>query len=236
VIEITEGDGDFLLLSVPTSLWEHVHKSVASARRLFDLDSDPLVIGRQLAADKLLAKLVRKDVAVRLPGCWDPFEMSVRAILGQQISVAGATTICGRLIEKWGEKNREGKHPAWTFPDPARLARVDVAKIGMPATRAQTVRTFSRAVARGEVRLDGSVGLEQLILELTALPGIGDWTANYIAMRACGEPDAFPAGDLGVRKALSSGDRLISEREVLQIAEQWKPWRAYAAILLWKNL
>lgn len=174
-------------------------------RRVFDLDADPAAIHAVLARDPMLAPLLRKRPGVRVPGAWDPFELAVRAIVGQQVSVAGARTILGRIAA------------AHTLT-PERLAEVTVE--GMPRKRAETIRTLARAVVTREVILGES--------DLTQLPGIGPWTASYIAMRL-GNVDAFPAGDLVLRR--NAGN--LSERELLKRSEAWRPFRAYAALLLW---
>jgi AraC family transcriptional regulator of adaptative response / DNA-3-methyladenine glycosylase II len=177
----------------------------ARVRRLFDLDLDPAPMHALFSRDRMLAPLLRKRPGVRVPGAWDPFELAVRAIVGQQVSVAGARTVLGRIAEAHGL-------------DPAVLAEVTLA--GMPRKRAETIQRLARAVANREVDLFTS--------DLTALPGIGPWTANYIAMRL-GDRDAFPAGDLILRRHAGN----LSERELGKRAEAWRPYRAYAAMLLW---
>lgn len=174
-------------------------------RRIFDLDADPAAIHAVLSRDRMLRPLLAKRPGVRVPGAWDPFELAVRAIVGQQVSVAGARTILGRIAA------------AHTLTA-ERLAEVTVE--GMPRKRAETIRTLARAVASGDVILGRS--------DLTQLPGIGPWTANYIAMRL-GDADAFPAGDLILRRNAGK----LTERELLKRAEAWRPFRAYAALLLW---
>ncbi len=183
----------------------HTTGAEARVRRLFDLDFDPAPMHALFSRDRMLAPLLRKRPGVRVPGAWDPFELAVRAIVGQQVSVAGARTILGRIAEAHGF-------------EPAVLAEVILG--GMPRKRAETIQRLARAVADGEVDLATS--------DLTELPGIGPWTANYIAMRL-GDRDAFPAGDLILRR--HAGD--LSERELLRQAERWRPFRAYAAMLLW---
>ncbi|MEM7313086.1 MAG: AlkA N-terminal domain-containing protein [Planctomycetota bacterium] len=235
VISISPGKGNHLILDLPWELWEHAHALVTKARWMFDLDSDPNVIGEQLSTDRLLRGMVKRNPALRMPRCWEPFEMSIRAILGQQVSVAGASTLCGRLIQKWGTKVKDAVEPAFVFPTDEKLSRVSVAAIGIPEARANAIRGFSRAVAAGTISLEAGLDLSQFLANVTALPGIGDWTANYLAMRVLGEPDAFPAGDLGVRKALSTGEKLVTQKTVLQRAENWRPWRGYAAMLIWMS-
>lgn len=185
--------------------------SLGKTRRLFDVDADPREIGATLGKDPLLAPLLRKRPGVRVPGAWDPFELAVRAIVGQQISVAGARTILGRIAASHGFV-------------PERLA--DVLLEGMPVRRAETIRGIARAVAGGTLVLERG---KTSIGALTELPGIGPWTAHYIAMRALGDPDAFPAGDLILRRNAGG----LMERELLRRAEAWRPFRAYAAMLLW---
>lgn len=183
----------------------HTTTDPKRVRRVFDLDADPAAIHAVLGHDRMLAPLLRKRPGVRVPGAWDPFELAVRAIVGQQVSVAGARTVLGRIAA------------AHTLTA-ERLAEVTVE--GMPRKRAETIRTLARAVVHREVILGES--------DLTQLPGIGPWTASYIAMRL-GDADAFPAGDLVLRR--NAGN--LTERELLKRAEAWRPFRAYAAMLLW---
>jgi AraC family transcriptional regulator of adaptative response / DNA-3-methyladenine glycosylase II len=173
---------------------------------------------------------------LRVPGAWDGFELAVRAVLGQQVTVRGATTLIGRLVQAFGERVIEDPDAdiTHTFPAPDMLATANVERIGLPRARAACVRALAAAVSRGDLSLNESVGLERSIAQLTEIPGIGPWTAHYIAMRALGEPDAFPEGDLGLRRALSNG-RLISTSALAERAEQWRPWRAYAAMTLWST-
>ncbi|HEX8616468.1 MAG TPA: AlkA N-terminal domain-containing protein [Thermoanaerobaculia bacterium] len=176
----------------------------ARVRRLFDLDFDPAPMHAALGRDRMLAPLLRKRPGIRVPGAWDPFELAVRAIVGQQVSVAGARTILGRIASEHGL-------------DPHVLADVTVG--GMPRKRAETIQHVARFFAEGG---------EPAIDALLELPGIGPWTANYIAMRL-GDRDAFPAGDLILRRNAGG----LTERELLKKAERWRPYRAYAAVLLW---
>lgn len=187
-------------------------------RRLFDLDADPAPIAERLRRDRALASRLARVPGVRVPGMWDPFELAVRAIVGQQISVAGARTILSRIAARYGDGT--------SFPNAERLA--DAAIDGMPRRRAASINALAKAVANGEVTLERGATLDDTVARLRVLPGIGNWTAHYIAMRL-GEPDAFPAGDLALRRALDD----ISERELERRAERWRPWRAYAAVLLW---
>lgn len=207
---------------------------VRRARRLFDLDADPTAIDASLGRDAALAPLVAARPGLRVPGGWSGFEIAVRAVLGQQVTVRGATTLCGRLVVAFGRPLGAvaGGGLRHLFPCPEDLASADLASIGIPRARAATLAALARGVAAGAVRLESLSGLDDAVARLSALPGIGPWTAHYVAMRALGESDAFPASDLGIRRALSSG-RLVSPAEVEERAEGWRPWRAYAAVHLW---
>ncbi|MGH7789571.1 MAG: DNA-3-methyladenine glycosylase family protein, partial [Candidatus Binatia bacterium] len=183
-----------------------------------------------------LRPLVDAAPGLRVPGAWDPFELAVRAILGQQVTVKGATTLAGRLAAAFGRPVDCGDGLTHVFPTAAVLAEADVAALGMPRARAETVRALARAVANGSLVLDAPLGLDDALTRLCAVPGIGPWTAQYVAMRAFGEPDAFPAGDLGLRSALGNGGGPLAEAAVVRAAEAWRPWRAYAALHLWSSL
>ncbi len=212
---------------------------VGALRRLFDLDADPAAIAAHLAGDALLAPSLRATPGLRVPGAFDGFELGVRAILGQQVSVRGATTLAGRLVERFGEPGApvtDPDAPSRLFPAPERLRRARVEAIGLPAARAGAIRALATAVDRGEVCLDGSADPATTRDRLLGLPGIGPWTADYLAMRALREPDAFPAGDLALRKAANAGGDPVPERAVADRAEAWRPWRAYAALHLWASL
>lgn len=182
--------------------------AVTRVRRLFDADADVDAIARHFARDPLLAATLKKNPGIRVPGAWDPFETCVRAIVGQQVSVAGATTIMTRIISRYGAS-------------PEKIARGRT-NPGMPQARWETIRNVAKAAAAGELTLDRIAGMR----------GIGPWTTNYVAMRVFRDPDAFPHTDLGIRKATG----MAPEREVLARAEAWRPWRAYAAMLLWRSL
>jgi AraC family transcriptional regulator of adaptative response / DNA-3-methyladenine glycosylase II len=208
-------------------------------RHLFDLGADPGAIEPALRSDRRLARRLAALPGVRVPGSFDGFELAVRAILGQQVSVAAATRLAGRLVEHYGAPLRVSAWPGSTlervFPTPAALADIDARRAGLPRTRAAAIRALARAVDGQELALDGSQALEASVRALAALPGIGEWTAQVIAMRALREPDAFPAGDLGLRRALGAHGRPASAARVREAAEAWRPWRAYAAALLWMS-
>ena len=227
--------GHSLRLELRISALGDLQAVVARVRRVFDLDADPLSIGRQLARSPELAARVRARPGLRVPGAWDGFELAVRAVLGQQVSVRGATTLAGRLVGRFGEALPAPTEAGLThlFPEPAALADADVAAIGLPGARAATIRALARAVADGKLALDGGLELPELVERLCEVPGIGPWTAHYVAMRACGETDAFPAGDLGLRRAFGNRRGPASERALLAASEAWRPFRAYAALHLW---
>jgi AraC family transcriptional regulator of adaptative response / DNA-3-methyladenine glycosylase II len=231
----------YLLMHVWLPSYECVMQVAERARRIFDLGADPLQIAEHLRHCPALAFAPAAAPGLRVPGAWDGFELAVRAVLGQQASVASATTLAGRLAQAFGAPLPGYENLALThlFPRPEALAEVDLRLIGITEARANTIRALASSVARGELELDVSQGLDEAISRLRAIPGIDDWTANYIAMRALGETDAFPSDDLGLRRALSMGKgwkSLVSVRELTKIADEWRPWRAYAAMRLWANL
>jgi AraC family transcriptional regulator of adaptative response / DNA-3-methyladenine glycosylase II len=214
-------------------------------RQLLDLDADPCVIAAALAADEMLAPLVLARPGLRVPGCYDGFELAVRAVLGQQVSVRGASTLTGRVAARFGTGVAEtGGEPApvlpwpapalpWpslVFPGPADLAGADLSGLGLTTARQATLRALATAVAGGGLVLDHGADPEQAAARLGELPGIGPWTTAYILMRAMGDADAFPGTDLGLRKALASLGADASR------ADRWRPWRAYAAMHLWTRL
>jgi AraC family transcriptional regulator of adaptative response / DNA-3-methyladenine glycosylase II len=237
VIEVTPCDaGPYLILRIPSELSKGLVVIIERMRRLFDLGAVPSEISAHLSRDRSLATRIERCHGLRVPGAWDGFELAVRAILGQQVTVRGATTLIGRLVAAFGERVIEeaGADVTHAFPSPEALVGADVERIGLPGARAESIRALAVAVCAGDLCLNESRGLERSVGRLTEIPGIGPWTAHYIAMRALGEPDAFPEGDLGLRRALSNG-RLISTSALVARAEQWRPWRAYAAMLLWST-
>jgi AraC family transcriptional regulator, regulatory protein of adaptative response / DNA-3-methyladenine glycosylase II len=217
---------------------------VRRIRRVFDLGVDVAVITAQLEADPVLEGLVRARPGLRVPGAWDGFELGVRAVLGQQITVTGARRLIGRLVEAHGEPLRSGDRGfelnstlTSVFPTPRRLARTDLGLLGMPRARAAAIAGLATAADVDPDLFRRGASLHASIARLTTLPGIGEWTAQYIAMRALREPDAFPAADVGLLRALTGPDgRRPTPAAVLTRAEAWRPWRAYAAQHLWTSL
>ena len=198
-------------------------------RAMFDLNADWEAIVRGLRTDPVLVGPVEARRGLRVPGCWNGFELTTRAILGQQVTVKGATALAGRLVSNFGRRFSAANGLTHLFPLPEVLADAKLTSIGLPAARAETIRTLARAVSDGQISFEGIVDSEAFLARLCEIPGIGKWTAQYVAMRALGEPDAFPSGDLGLLRAL----KLRSSRELEQRAEGWRPWRAYAAMYLW---
>ncbi|RZA37259.1 MAG: DNA-3-methyladenine glycosylase 2 family protein [Lysobacteraceae bacterium] len=206
-------------------------------RRMFDLDADPNAISAALCSDPRLRPLLKKRPGLRLPSGWDGFEIATRAIIGQQVSVAAARTFTARLAQAFGELLPEGFAAGMShlFPTPEALADADLTRIGLTRARADTVRTVARAVLDGRVDFRNERTLEDFIGRWVALPGIGPWTASYIAMRALGHPDAFPADDLVLQKAVPNDGSRMTARALTARAEAWRPWRAYAMIQVWKD-
>jgi AraC family transcriptional regulator of adaptative response / DNA-3-methyladenine glycosylase II len=200
---------------------------VAGVRRLFDLDADPKPIDRHLGRDPRLRPLVRARRGLRVPGAVDPFELGVRAILGQQVSVARASSLSGALVEAFGRPVPGIGALGLThlFPAAATIADADLGSLGVPGARIRALQGFAEAIATGAIALDRAAGLDDAVAGLCALPGIGPWTAQYIAMRACAERDAFPASDLAIRRELGADPEAEAER--------WRPWRAYGAMHIW---
>jgi AraC family transcriptional regulator, regulatory protein of adaptative response / DNA-3-methyladenine glycosylase II len=204
------------------------------ARRTFDLDSDPGTIDAELSRDPALAPLVARLPGIRMPGTFDGFELVVRAIFGQQVSVAGARTSVGRLVARAGTAlERPSGGITHLFPTPERIAELPPESFGMPRARAETIRRVAQLVARGDLDLSGDAPADDTLGTLAEVPGIGPWTLAYVSMRALGDRDAFMVGDLGVRKGFEVLGLGSTPKEILARAERWRPWRAYAVMHLW---
>ena len=236
-----------VLLRVRLTGLRGVGQVVSRCRQLFDLDAEPQAIAAALAADELLAPLVAAHPGLRVPGAYDGFELAVRAVLGQQISVPAASTLAGRLAARHGTPveapgpGAPATRPlagatgqagplAVLFPRPASLAGADLSGLGLTTGRQVTLRVLAAACADGRLNLDPGTDPEEAAARLAELPGVGPWTVAYILMRAAGDPDAFPGSDLGLRRAMA---RLGCEPGR---ADRWRPWRAYAALHLWAAL
>ncbi len=205
-------------------------------RRVFDLDADPEALAAALGRDPLVGPAIRARPGLRVPGAWEPFEGLVRAVVGQQVSIASAAQLAGRLAARFGVAVAlpgRGAGLGQLFPGPSALGGADPGELPLPGTRARALVSLSRAVAGGELPLAAGASLEATLATLRGLPGVGPWTAQVVAMRALGEPDAFPAGDLALRRALGGPGALATEEAVAARGEAWRPWRAYAVQHLW---
>lgn len=212
--------GDGLQVRLPSNASPRRQDLLARIRRLFDVDADSSAIDRHLSRDPLLAPWVRQAPGLRVPGAWDGFETAVRAVLGQQVSVARARALAAKLMLRFGQG---------AFPGPQALQDADVAAIGMPGKRGEAIRRLATAAAKGALTLDAGADSANLQAALCALPGIGPWTAAYIALRVAKDADAFLPHDWVVRKVLKA-----SAAQAQQRAASWAPWRGYAVMLLWR--
>ncbi|MNS79664.1 DNA-3-methyladenine glycosylase 2 [compost metagenome] len=213
-----------------------VPEIVARVRRMFDLDADLSTIHRHLAVDPLMARLIAERPGLRVPGAWDGLELAIRAVLGQQITVAAAIRLAGKLVAQYGTPLSSAL-PGLThvFPRASVLAGADLAALGMPKSRGRTLSGVAQALL-DDPRLF-EPGREGGVARLLALYGIGDWTAQYIALRQLREMDGFPNGDVGLINALAALEGgPVTARQLLQRAEGWRPYRGYAAQVLWTSL
>jgi AraC family transcriptional regulator of adaptative response / DNA-3-methyladenine glycosylase II len=232
VIEVRPGKTEpALAVRIELPGCQFLMKVVERVRRIFDLGADPLRIVEDLSRDQWLKPLLDHRPGLRVPGVWDGFELAVLAILGEQLTVNASTALAGRLVQTFGQPLQTST-PGLThlFPRPKDLVTADVSRAGIRGARAATLQALARAVCGGEITFTASMTLEEAIFRICSISGIGESTAHYIAMRALGEPDAFPFADPGLRSGLGTGGTPASLREVLRIAEGWRPWRAYAAM------
>lgn len=232
---------DALNLTVKLTDYSYLHQIIARVRRMFDLDADMQLIHQHLKSHAKLAQVIKHFPGLRLPGCWDIFEFSIRAILGQQISVKGATTLAQRIAEKYGDEVSEIELPQNIntrkyFPKITALKDVDYQDIGLTRSRIATLHTWVNFFQAHEDIFSKGLTIEELEQALTQLKGIGPWTVNYIGMRGLSDPDAFPSADLGIIKALTVDNIKPKNKDILTLAQSWRPWRAYAAIYLWHSL
>lgn len=230
-------DGNALKLELHCPRPAQLLPQVTRLRRMFDLDAEPRAICGVLGFGGVLAPLLRKCPGLRLPGGWDGFEIAVRAVLGQQVSVAAARTLAARIVQRWGEPLATPALPGLErlFPSPERLAEADLREIGVTTARAETIRGIARALLDGRADFRPEQPLDEFVARWTALPGIGEWTAHYMAMRALSHPDAFPAADLILRRAATGGTGELTTKALTTLAEAWRPWRAYAVMHLWRS-
>ena len=233
VLELGPGGDDHLVLRAHLPHWEELIHIVERARRIPSLDLDLDEPAGRLAGDPIIGPLLREQPGLRVPGTWDPFETGVRAIVGQQVTVSGANTIAGRLVERLGTPVPGLRQLALThtFPSPETLTEANLGGLGLTRARTDAIRSFARAVADDVIRLDGSMSLDRLVAAVTAIDGLGPWTAHYLALRL-GERDACPTGDRGLERAVARQVRR-SAAGFGELAERWRPWRALAATHLW---
>jgi AraC family transcriptional regulator of adaptative response / DNA-3-methyladenine glycosylase II len=233
--------GDHVVCELRLSDLRDLAAAVQRCRRLLDLDADPVAVDDALAVDPLLAPLVRSAPGRRVPGAVDGAELAVRAVLGQQVSVAGARTLAGRLTAALGDPLPDGladEALTHAFPSAQALAAADPAGLPLTRARAHALVSLCDAIAAddGSLALDPGADRDATRERLLTLPGIGPWTAEYVAMRALGDPDAFPATDLGVRKAIERLGHAGDPAAATALADRWRPWRAYAVQHLWASL
>jgi AraC family transcriptional regulator of adaptative response / DNA-3-methyladenine glycosylase II len=241
VIDVRDpGDGPWLEVTMHLATIGSIIDEVQRVRSLFQLGHDPIGARRALRRDRVLGPLVRRRPGLRLVGAWNRFETSVRIIVGQQVSVGGASTVTGRIAERFGQ-SFDLELPdglCRVFPTADTLANADLAQLGMPSARARTIRAFAEAVATGRIDLTRPAPLGDVCAELESLPGIGPWTSNLIAARVMGHPDAFAATDLGLRRAaaeLLGHPEPLSASALETLGKSWAPYRTTAMAYLWMS-
>ncbi len=235
----SSGGADHLSCLLEVADLRDVGVAVERCRRLVDADCDPVAVDSALSDDPLLAPLVAARPGIRVPGHVDGHEVAVRAVVGQQISVAGAASVLGRLTERYGERvdpSRAYDGLTRLFPSAEKLADVDPADLPMPRARGRALNALCRALADGDLALDRSEDRTEVRSRLLAMPGIGPWTADYIAMRALGDPDVFLPTDVGSRQALARLGTVATPKAAAAAASAWRPWRSYALMHLWTSL
>jgi AraC family transcriptional regulator of adaptative response / DNA-3-methyladenine glycosylase II len=242
VIDLAGSEGK-VLLTIHGAGTRSLLPIIQRVRGIFDLDASPDDVSRVLSQDHVLRPLLKRSPGIRVPGAWDGFELTVRAILGQQVSVAAATTFAGRLAKRYGEKlnvaipGLSDEHaPGLVFPAPHKMLRARLGDLGIIRSRAGTIRRIAKCVVDGSISFDPTQDVDDFCRSLIAIKGIGEWTAQYVAMRVLKDPDGFPHSDLGLLRAFDSPNRdRMLPAELKERAEVWRPWRAYAALLLWNS-
>lgn len=244
IIEVRQDtSADNLVLNVHGVETTGLFLVVQRTRELFDLDAPIADIRRVLGHDKMLKSCLKVRPGIRVPGAWSGFELTVRAILGQQVSVKAATTLSGRIVERYGHRldadlvaHKHVTGLTHLFPTPEQLMRVRFNDMGIVGARIETIRHVARAAVDGQLKFDAAQDPDAFYEQIRLLRGIGDWTAQYVAMRALKHPDAFPSSDLGLLRAFDvSGRDRLKPAALAAMAEEWRPWRAYAALLLWSS-
>ncbi|WP_338475544.1 DNA-3-methyladenine glycosylase [Pseudomonas khavaziana] len=237
-LSVAPGAGDWLEADIAFPDAAALPEIERRLQAMFDLDAQPEVINAQLAGDPLMAQLVAARPGLRVPGTWDGLELAIRAVLGQQITVVAAIRLAGKLVAQYGQPlHTPYAGITHVFPTPEVLAAADLATLGMPKARGRTLSAVAQAVLDDPQVFQPKASLKDGVARLVALPGIGDWTAQYIAMRQLREADAFASGDIGLINALAALEGgPVSARQLLARAEAWRPLRAYAAQHLWTTL
>ncbi len=234
-ISVRPGPGNALQATVRVARVNALPTIIARIRRLFDLGSDPVALAAQFAHDPVMAALIAARPGLRVPGAWDGFELAMRAVLGQQITVSAAIRLAGKLVAAhgaWLTQPEDGL--THCFPEPPALAHAELAGLGMPRSRAATLSAVAAAAVADPRLFDPGSSLEDAVKRLRAIRGIGEWTAQYIALRQLREPDAFPSADIGLIRALEKLEaRPYTPAQLLARSDSWRPWRAYAAQHLW---
>ncbi|MEO7251563.1 MAG: AlkA N-terminal domain-containing protein [Arenimonas sp.] len=226
---------DALQLEVRIARTAELPALVAKIRRMFDLDADPRAIGLAFATQPILRNSITRHPGQRVPGGFDGFEVAVRAVLGQQVSVAAARTLAARIVAQFTPPDRQPGMLLSRFPMPSQLADARLETLGITGARAACIRGIARALLEGRVGFAREQTLDAFVHSWTRLDGIGDWTAQYIAMRSLSHPDAFPAGDLILRRAAAPSGTMLTEKALRTLAEPWRPWRACAVLHLWRS-
>lgn len=230
-------DSNALILTIDVEQTRNLYQIVERVRVMFDLKAVSTELESFLSLDPLLAPLVARHPGIRVPVAWDGFEVGVRAILGQQVSVKGATTLVSRLAHACGTAFEGSAATALdrVFPTPAQLVGANLDGMGITTRRIAAIKALAVAVCAGELRFDGSMTTDAFIERIVQIPGIGPWTAQYVALRALNDPDAFPDADLILLRAAATPGTSLTPKQLQARSQAWRPWRAYAVMLLWRE-
>lgn len=230
----TEG---VILVRVGSELTPKLLEVASGVRRLFDTDMQPESMMKDLARSESLAGPLQQCPGLRIPGAFNHFETTVCALIAQHVEPKDAMHVLAEMVRKYGKPLPDASSGlSHAFPTPRELSRARLTSIGLPKRRARTIQALAEAVDQGELRLDGSPSLGHSTDRIRSIPGVGAWTADYIAMRVYRETDAFPTGDLALRKALAEEGSLISVKDLEELSAAWTPWRAYATMCLWETM
>ena len=215
---------------------KYLYQIIDRIRSIFDLRADSAQIDKFLKKDKMLCPLLKKYPGLRVPGSWDGFEVSVRAVLGQQVTVKAASTLASRIAQRYGsEFDCEIDGINRVFPEPAVLARAKMNNMGIVSQRIAAIKSIAELIEGNELIINCTADTAEFVEKICQVKGIGEWTAQYIAMRALSDPNAFPYSDLILLRAADPSGKSLTPKQLLKLAEAWRPWRAYTVILLWKH-